>query len=95
VEPVVEGAGATLRVTGHLSKSARTDAWKPQHGAGMAEDFWRLMRDEARRRRLRELRWRPDEHNPRAWIDPSGKRWHEAQAFAYLNVIDDPVNLRF
>lgn len=53
------------------------------------------MRDEARRRRLRELRWRPDEHNPRAWIDPSGKRWHEAGAFAYLEVIDDPVNLRF
>lgn len=61
----------------------------------MAEDFWRLMRDEARRRRLRELRWRPDPEHPGAWIDPSGKQWHEAQAFSYLAVIDDPVNLRF
>lgn len=63
--------------------------------AGMAHDFWQPLRDEARRRRLRELRWRQDTKHPRAWIDPSGKQWHEAEAFQWLKVLDDPVNLRF
>lgn len=59
------------------------------------KDPWRLLRDQARRRRLLELRWRLDPENRRAWIDPAGKKWPEEAAFAYLAVIDDPVNLRF
>lgn len=60
-------------------------------------DHWNTLRDQARRRRLRELRWTEttDTENRRAWIDPAGRRWQEPAAFDWLALVDDPVNLRF
>jgi len=58
-------------------------------------DQWEPLRDEARRRRLMELRWKPDPKRRRSWTDPTGETWHEPDAFRWLTQNDDPVHLRF